>query len=85
MFSERIILQRDGVTQVCVQGDRGLTDTFQPLTKVISLFLKKDDRAQTAASFASTCQDWMFEPATFLVGSAGSRITGLQNSIQGGN
>jgi len=48
----------------------------------ISQVLKHGHCSQLAASFANSHQQRGFEPATFLVGSVESRITGLQSNIQ---
>ena len=61
-----------------------LTGTFQVLTGIPSNFLQHEYLSQTVTSCASSCHLCGSLPATFPVGSAGSRITGLQTTVKRG-
>lgn len=59
-----------------------LTGTFQVLTGVPSMFLQHKYLSQIVTSCASSCHLCGSPPATFPVGSAGSRITGLETTVR---
>ena len=59
-----------------------LTGTFQVLTGVPSMFLQHEYLSQIVTSCASSCHLCGSPPATFPVGSAGSRITGLETTVR---
>jgi hypothetical protein len=64
---------------VGTENSRGLTGTAQESTWDPSHFLKHGKVSQAAASPASRRQPSRAPPPRFSVGSAGSRITGLQS------
>ena len=59
-----------------------LTGTFQVLTGVPSMFSQHEYLSQIVTSCASSCHLCGSPPATFPVGSAGSRITGLETTVR---
>lgn len=64
-------------SSTCSKGTGTTVGTSQELTREPSFLIKHGYHSHTSASSANRLQPSGFPPATFPVGSAGSRITGL--------